>query len=73
MVDDFDAHVEAFWYGFKKLMEGVNGLYRLNPAAFNQYCNDLADGAKQAALDMGASSMDAHQVEEFCKEVERID
>ena len=73
MVDDFDAHVEAFWYGFKKLMEGVNGLYRLNPAAFNQYCNVLADGAKQAALDMGASSMDAHQVEEFCKEVERID
>ena len=30
-----------------------------------------AEAAKQAAQDMGASSMDAHQVEEFCKEVDK--
>lgn len=70
--DDFDGHVEAFWYGFKKLMENVNGLYRLNPAAFNQYCNDVAEDAKQATLKMGAASMDAHQVEEFCKTIDDL-
>ncbi len=69
--DEFDEHVDAFWYGFKKLMENVNGLYRMNASAFNQYCNEVAEAAKQAAQDMGASSMDAHQVEEFCKEVDK--
>lgn len=67
--DDFDYHVEAFWYGFKKLMENVNGLYRMNPSSFNKYCNTLAEAAKQATIDMGASSMDTHQVNEFCKAV----
>ena len=70
--DDFDGHVEAFWYGFKKLMESVNGLFRMNPSAFNQYCNDLAEDAKQATLKMGASSMDTHQVDEFCKTVAEL-
>ncbi len=69
--DDFDEHVEAFWYGFKKLMEGVNGLYRMNPATFNQYCNDIAEDVKQATLDVGAGYMDAHQAAEFVKEVEK--
>ena len=70
--DDFDGHIEAFWYGFRKLMESVNGLYRMNPSAFNQYCNDLAEDAKQATLEMGAASMDAHQVDEFCKAIEGV-
>ena len=69
--DDFDEHVEAFWYGFKKLMEGVNGLYRMNPATFNQYCNDIAEDTKQATLDVGAGYMDAHQAKEFVKEVDK--
>ncbi len=71
--DDFDGHIEAFWYGFKKLMENVNGLYRMNPSAFNQYCNDLAEDAKQATLEAGAASMDAHQVDEFCKAIEELE
>ena len=69
--DEFDEHVEAFWYGFKKLMEGVNGLHRMNPSAFNQYCNDIAEDAQQATLDVGAGYMDAHQAAEFVKEVEK--
>lgn len=68
--DEFDGHVEAFWYGFKKLMESVNGLYRMNPSAFNEYCNELAEDAKRATLEAGAASMDAHQADEFCKDVE---
>lgn len=68
--DEFDGHIEAFWYGFKKLMESVNGLYRMNPAAFNEYCNDIAESAKQATLELGAASMDSHQVDEFCDEVD---
>lgn len=70
--DDFDGHIEAFWYGFKKLMENVNGLFRMNPAAFNQYCNDLAEDAKQATLTMGARSFDAHQADEFCKTIDNL-
>lgn len=69
--DEFDEHVEAFWYGFKKLMEGVNGLYRMNPAEFNQYCNDIAKDAMQATLDVGAGYMDARQADEFVKEVDK--
>lgn len=71
--DDFDGHIEAFWYGFKKLMESVNGLHRMNPSAFNQYCNDLAEDAKQATLEVGAASFDAHQVDEFCKEIKELE
>lgn len=71
--DDFDEHIEAFWYGFRKLMENVNGLYRMNPSAFNQYCNDLAEDAKQATLEAGAASMDAHQVDEFCKAIKELE
>ena len=69
--DEFDEHVDAFWYGFKKLMEGVNGLYRMNPSAFNEYCNSIAEDAKQATLDVGAGYMDSHQASEFVKEIER--
>lgn len=71
--DDFDGHIEAFWYGFRKLMENVNGLHRMNPSAFNQYCNDLAEDAKQATLEVGAASFDAHQVDEFCKAIEELE
>lgn len=71
--DDFDGHIEAFWYGFKKLMESVNGLHRMNPSAFNQYCNDLAEDAKQATLEVGAASFDAHQVDEFCKDIKELE
>lgn len=71
--DDFDGHIEAFWYGFRKLMENVNGLFRMNPSAFNQYCNDLAEDAKQATLEVGAASLDAHQVDEFCKKIEELE
>jgi hypothetical protein len=68
--DEFDEHVEAFWYGFKKLMEGVNGLYRLNPSAFNKYCNDIAEAAQEAAIEVGAGYMDTHQADEFVKEID---
>ena len=71
--DDFDEHVEAFWYGFKKLMENVNSLYRLNPAEFNRYCNELSEIAKRDALQAGAVSMDAHQVDEFCKDIGKLE
>ena len=69
--DDFDEHVEAFWYGFKKLMEGVNGMYRMNPSTFNQYCNNIAEDAQEATLDVGAGYMDSHQASEFVKEIDK--
>ena len=68
--DDFDEHVDAFWYGFKKLMLGVNGLFRVNPSEFNAYCNDVAEAAKKATVELGAASMDKRQLDAFRKEVE---
>lgn len=68
--DDFQQHVDAFWYGFKKLMEGVNGLFKLDTRPFGAYCDQLsADVAKRAA-ELGRR-MDARQVSAFCEEVER--
>lgn len=68
--DDFDVHVDAFWYGFKKLMLGVNELFRVNSSEFNTYCNDVAEAAKQAVVELGAASMDERQLEALCKEIE---
>lgn len=63
--DDFQVHVDAFWYGFKKLMENVNALCAVDPSAFNKYCNDIAAQAKRAVAEMDAASMDEAQLKAF--------
>lgn len=69
--DDFLLHVDAFWYGFEKLMKGVNGLAKVDLGPFNQYCNSAAAGAKRAAAELGAASMDSRQANAFCDEVRK--
>lgn len=66
--DDFRDHVEAFWYGFKKLMVNVNGLFEVDARAFGSYCNKVCDVAKSRARMLGMK-MDAYQAEQFCEEV----
>ena len=66
--DDFQEHVEAFWYGFKKLMENVNGLFEVDTRAFSKYCSRMSSQVKEGAADL-AARMDDVQETAFIKEV----
>lgn len=66
--DDFQVHVDAFWYGFKKLMVNVNGLFEVDLRAFGNYCDKVRAAAKAKAKVLGMQ-MDPYQAERFCKEV----
>lgn len=66
--DDFQQHVDAFWYGFRKLMEGVNGLFEVDLSEFNGYCSDLVAEVtgKVRAL---AAPMDQRQATKFSNDI----
>lgn len=66
--DDFQEHVEAFWYGFKKLMENVNGLFEVDSRAFNAYCARVSAQVKDRAADL-AVRMDGVQAQAFAQEI----
>lgn len=63
--DNFAFHTEAFWYGFRKLMEYINGLCKVNTGDFCEYLEDLnafvAGGAEQLGL-----RMSDRQLAEWC-------
>jgi len=67
--DDFSQHVNAFWYGFKKLMQNTNSLFKVDMQAFNTYLDAVRDQAKSAAS--FCSRMDHSQVSEFCNEIKK--
>ena len=68
--DDFSQHVNAFWYGFKKLMQNTNTLFKVDLQAFNAYLDAVRDQAKSAAVSF-CSRMDHSQVSEFCNEIKK--
>ena len=68
--DDFSQHVNAFWYGFKKLMQNTNTLFKVDLQAFNAYLDVVRDQAKSAAASF-CSRMDHSQVSEFCNEIKK--
>ena len=68
--DDFSQHVNAFWYGFKKLMQNTNTLFKVDLQAFNAYLDAVRDQAKSAAASF-CSRMDHSQVSEFCNEIKK--
>lgn len=68
--DDFSQHVNAFWYGFKKLMQNTNTLFKVDLQAFNAYLDAVRDQAKSAAASF-CSHMDHSQVSEFCNEIKK--
>lgn len=68
--DDFSQHVSAFWYGFKKLMENTNAMFKVDAQAFNAYLDAVRDQAKSAAVSL-CSRMDYSQVSEFCNEIKK--
>lgn len=69
--DDFQEHVEAFWYGFKKLMVNVNGLFEIDSRAFDLYCGSVREAAMAKAQTAGML-MDAYQAGRFCEEVSQL-
>ncbi|WP_251231659.1 hypothetical protein [Adlercreutzia aquisgranensis] len=66
--DDFQVHVDAFWYGFRKLMESANNLVKIDLFELGAYCNDLLNDVikKVNAL---AVRMDERQAIQFSKDV----
>lgn len=68
--DDFSQHVNAFWYGFKKLMENTNALFKVDSQAFSAYLDAVRDQATSAAASL-CSRMDHSQVSEFCNEIKK--
>ena len=68
--DDFSQHVNAFWCGFKKLMENTNALFKVDSQAFSAYLDAVRDQATSAATSL-CSRMDHSQVSEFCNEIKK--
>ena len=57
--DDITLHIDAFWYGFAKLMQNVNGLYRLDMSGFNEYCEGVVKQLLEALLISATHSVQA--------------
>lgn len=69
--DDFQQHVEAFWYGFKSLMAGVNGLYEVDIDALAGYCSRIRLQIVRSAADL-AVRMDVNQVDALVAAVQAL-
>ena len=69
--DDYAEHVDAFWYGFRKLMEFASGLYEVKSRPFAKYTGALQDAAVKRARALGVM-MDESQLKDFRKQVKRL-
>lgn len=66
--DDFQQHVDAFWYGFRKFMEDVNGLFEVDLSELNGYCGDLSADV-MGKVRVLAVRMDEHQAVRFSGDI----
>ena len=64
--DDFEQHVDAFWYGFSHYMDELGTLCRVDMRPFKRYCKDV-DGRLHTACWELALRMDDVQAREFAK------
>lgn len=69
--DDFKQYVDAFWYGFGKLMEFANGMFEVDMRAYLLYCTRLADAAATRCGDL-ALLMDDGQLMAYCDELAKM-
>lgn len=69
--DDFKQHVDAFWYGFGKLMEFADGLVDLDICGFQQHCDRVVEQAAARCGDL-ALLMDDAQLEAYCDEIDAL-
>ena len=69
--DDITLHIDAFWYGFAKLMQNVNGLYRLDMSGFNEYCEGVVETVTRSALDF-CNAFGSKATMEFAADIETL-
>ncbi len=69
--EDYDIHVDAFWYGFRKLMEFTNGLFKVDLREFSAYCKALQDSAEKRARALGVL-MSEDQARDFDDQVKTL-
>ena len=69
--DGFKHHVDTFWYGFRKLMEYVNGMYAIDASAFHDYCSLLRKPIESRAFALGMK-MDSVQLEDYLEKVSNL-
>ena len=69
--EDFACHVEAFWYGFRKLMEFTNGLFEVNPREFVDYCDALRTSTEKRARALGVL-MSEDQAKDFVEQAKGL-
>ncbi|MCR2034798.1 hypothetical protein [Adlercreutzia mucosicola] len=64
--DNFAFHTEAFWYGFRKLMEYINDLCKVDTGDFCEYLEDLNAFIAGEAEQLGLRMSDK-QLAEWCE------
>ena len=69
--EDFDVHVKAFWYGYRKLMEFTNELFKVSPREFGDYCYALRVSAAKRARALGVL-MSYEQAVNFAEQVKKL-
>lgn len=69
--DDITQHIDAFWYGFAKLMQNVNGLYHLDMSGFNEYCEGVVEAVTRSALDF-YNAFGSKATMEFAADIETL-
>lgn len=69
--DGFKQHVDAFWYGFGKLMEFANGMLDVDLDGYRRYCARLSDAAAVRCGDL-AVMMNSAQLVAYCDELGKM-
>ena len=62
---------DAFWYGFVKLMQNVNGLYQLDMSGVNEYCEGVVEAVTRTALDF-YNAFGSKATLEFAADIETL-
>ena len=69
--DEFESHIVAFWYGFKKLMVFANGRCSIDAREFEAQLANLRARLGASARVLG-QRMDQRQVEEYYEAVQKL-
>ena len=64
--DDFEQHVDSFWYGFSHYMDELGTLCRVDMRPFKRYCKDVDGRLRNACWEL-ALRMDDVQAKDFAK------
>lgn len=67
--DDFDQHVDAFWYGFEHYMRELGDRCRVDMRSFRRYCKDVDGRLRNACWEL-ALRMDDVQAKDFARKFE---